>query len=206
MQTGKRRPAGRRFLFLQAAGFSIQPRMKQQFAAEQWFPFPRTLVFAFFANPGNLPPLMPGWQKARIDEATFCPPPPRPDDTPDYGTRAAGAGTRLTISARAVPFLPLRAPWLALIEDFRWNEGFCDVQLSGPFAYWRHCHSVRDGANPKTGAQGTIVRDHVTYMLPLDPLSRLGLPIARGAMLALFKYRQGRAKTLMQQFAAQVSS
>ena len=178
-----------------------KPGMRQQFQTEQWLPFPRTVVFAFFANPNNLPPLMPRWQKARIDKATFCPPPPRHAGTPDYGTVAAGDGTQLTITARGLPMLPLRAPWLARIEDFRWNEGFCDVQLRGPFAYWRHCHSVRDGAVLKDGSAGTLVRDHVIYQLPLDPVSRLGLPVARAAMRALFRYRLARAAELLPEFA-----
>ncbi len=180
--------------------------MRQQFETEQWLPFPRTLVFAFFANPQNLPPLMPQWQKARIDEAAYCTPPPRPAGTPDYGTTTAGDGTRLTITARGLPGLPLRAPWLALIEDFRWNEGFCDVQLKGPFSYWRHCHSVRDGASPVTGAPGTVVHDRVVYALPLQPVSLLGLPVAMVAMQALFKYRQERAAVLLPVFARTVAS
>ncbi len=178
--------------------------MRQQFETEQWLPFPRTLVFAFFANPRHLPPLMPRWQHARIDEATFYPPPPRPEGTPVYPGVAAGDGTRLTITARGLPFLPVRAPWNALIEDFRWNEGFCDVQLRGPFAYWRHCHSVRDAASPQDGSPGTIVRDHVTYELPLQPFSAIGLPMAQAAMAAMFKYRQARAEKLLPQFAAAV--
>lgn len=179
--------------------------MRQQFETEQWLPNPRALVFAFFADPGNLPPLMPRWQRARIDEARYTSPPPRPEGTPDYGTRAAGDGTRLRITARGLPFLPLRAPWDALIEDFRWNEGFCDVQLKGPFHYWRHCHSVRDGNSP-AGEAGTTVRDHVTYELPLPPLSRVALPFARVAMHSLFRYRQRQASVLVKQFAASVAS
>ena len=179
--------------------------MRQQFETEQWLPYPRPLVFAFFANPANLPPLMPRWQKARIDEASYAAPPPRPANTPDYGTRAAGDGTRLRITARGLPFLPLRAPWDARIEDFRWNEGFCDVQLRGPFRYWRHCHSVCDGVSPSSGEGGTIVRDHVTYELPLWPFSKPGLPVARFAMRSLFRYRQRQAELLLRQFAASVA-
>ena len=175
--------------------------MRQQFETEQWLPFPRPLVFAFFANPANLPPLMPRWQKARIDEASYVAPPPRPAGTPDYGTRAAGDGTQLRITARGVPFLPLRAPWDARIEDFRWNEGFCDVQLRGPFRYWRHCHTVRDGAAPETGQAGTIVRDHVIYELPLPLLSRVAQPVAKIAMRSLFRYRQREATRLLAAFA-----
>ncbi len=166
--------------------------MRHVFETEQWLPFPRELVFAFFANPQNLPPLMPHWQKARIDEATWQPPPPRPETTPILPGVAAGDGTLLLITARAIPGLPLRGNWLAQIEDFRWNEGFCDVQLEGPFAYWRHCHSVRDALAPD-GKSGTSVHDQVTYELPLAPISDLGAVAARAALAATFRYRQKQA-------------
>jgi ligand-binding SRPBCC domain-containing protein len=176
--------------------------MPHTFETEQWLPFPRPLVFAFFANPRNLPPLMPAWQHARIDEATFQPPPARPTGTPSFPGVAAGDGTELRITARGVPLLPLRGSWHARIEDFRWNEGFCDVQLKGPFAYWRHCHSVRDAASPEDGQPGTVVRDHVSYALPLEPLSSLALPGMQLALAATFRYRQEQAAKLVAAFAA----
>ncbi len=172
--------------------------MRHHFHAEQWLPYPRELVFAFFANPENLPRLMPRWQKARIEEAMFAPPPPRPEGAVSYPGMAAGSGTRLTISGRPFPLSPLRLPWDALIEDFRWNEGFCDVQTRGPFAYWRHCHSVEEKPSPETGAAGTVVLDDVTYEPPFgkvgDIADRIG--IARG-MGMMFRYRQKRTAELL---------
>lgn len=173
--------------------------MRQHFVTEQWLPFPRAVVFAFFANPANLPPLMPGWQHARIDEATLVP----PAETAGAGTAGriyAGSGTRLLITARVAPGVPLRLPWLALIEDFRWDEGFCDVQVKGPFAYWRHCHSVREEV--QSGQTGTVVRDDVHYELPVPSVSWLGAPLGRLAMKTMFSYRQQQAEALLPQFAA----
>lgn len=183
----------------------IQPQMRHEFQTEQWLPFPRPLVFAFFANPANLPPLMPRWQKARIEEVTLSPPPPRPTDTPAYPGVVAGNGTLLTITARALPFLPLRGPWDALIENFRWNEGFCDVQRRGPFAYWRHCHSVRDATSDKHDRIGTMVSDHVTYELPLQGVSNAAESLVHLAMSALFRYRQARTAELLPRFATACS-
>ena len=177
--------------------------MRQHFETEQWLPYPRALVFAFFGNPANLPLLMPSWQRARIEEVTLVPPPPRPPGTPVYpGVVAAGDGTKLLITARAAPGVPLRLPWLALIEDFRWNEGFCDVQVKGPFASWRHCHSVRP--ETREGRSGTIVRDEVQYQLPLAPVSRVGAPFGQMAMRAMFAYRQRQAAVLVERFAQHV--
>ena len=136
--------------------------MPHHFETSQWLPYPPELVFAFFANPENLPRLMPKWQNARIEEAVFAPPPPRPLKTPRNPRIAAGDGTRLTLSLRPFPFAPFRIPWEAQIEDFRWNHGFCDIQLRGPFTSWRHCHTVT------AKDSGTTLHDAVTYELPLS--------------------------------------
>jgi ligand-binding SRPBCC domain-containing protein len=173
--------------------------MRYNFHAEQWLPYPRGLVFAFFANPENLPRLMPRWQAARIEEAVFAPPPPRPAGVPRYPGIVAGAGTRLTISARPFPLSPVRAPWDALIEDFRWNEGFCDIQERGPFRYWRHCHSVHDAESPATGLPGVVVQDDVEYELPL-PEALSGIAdklVVKLAMRKLFAFRQKRTTELL---------
>lgn len=168
--------------------------MPFRFQTEQWLPYPSELVFAFFANPENLPRLMPAWQKARIEEATFAPPPPRPEGSPRYPGIAAGDGTRLTISARPFPFSPIRAPWEALIEDFRWNEGFCDVALRSPFRSWRHCHSVRTAQNPApglSGQTGTIVRDDVSVETPIPAA------LLHPGFRYIFGYRQKRTAELL---------
>lgn len=176
--------------------------MQQRFVTEQWLPFPREVVFAFFANPANLPPLMPRWQRARIDEVTLVPPPEPEEVSVPRLQRAiyAGNGTKLLITARVGPGVPVRMPWVALIEDFRWNLGFCDVQLKGPFAYWRHCHSVRD--EMREGRAGTVVRDEVAYRLPLWPVSAIGSPLGDLGMRAMFGYRQRQAEVLVRRFAA----
>ncbi|HLI76722.1 MAG TPA: hypothetical protein VKV02_07230 [Acidobacteriaceae bacterium] len=178
--------------------------MRQHFETEQWLPFPIELVFAFFANPRNLPPLMPAWQRARIDEVTMVPPPVAPEGLPVVRGIYAGNGTKLLITARAAPGLALRVPWLAQIEDFRWMQGFCDVQVNGPFGYWRHCHSVR--AETRDGQSGSVVRDEVAYELPLPALSWMGAPLGPVAMRAMFGYRQRRATELLPAFVAESKS
>ncbi len=178
--------------------------MHQRFATEQWLPFPRSLVFAFFANPAHLPPLMPSWQRARIDEVTLVPPPERPAGVPRYPGVAAGSGTTLLITTRVGPGVPIRQPWLARIEDFRWNDHFCDVQEQGPFRFWRHCHSVREAS--QGGQAGTVVRDEVEYTLPLWPASRPALPLGQAALGLLFGFRQRAAERLVARFARSVQA
>lgn len=166
--------------------------MRLHFRAEQQIPYPIETVFAFFANPANLPRLMPGWQKARIDHASYVAPPPPPAPFPGFEKIIAGDGTQLTITIRPVPFSPVRVPWDALIEDFQWLQGFCDVQVRGPFRYWRHCHTLQPTAN------GTLLRDAVEYELPLGPLSSLADALfVRHQLAATFRFRQRRTLELL---------
>ena len=172
--------------------------MRHFFETEQWLPFPLPLVFAFFANPQNLPRLMPAWQKASIEEVIFVAPPPPPPDSP--ARVATGAGTTIILSFRPVPYLPLRINWHALIPEFVWNDHFCDVQTAGPFSFWRHCHSAR--AEIRGDTEGTVVHDRVEYELPGGSLGDLANALAgRLQMRYIFGTRHRMTANLMPQFA-----
>jgi ligand-binding SRPBCC domain-containing protein len=171
--------------------------MRHTFEAEQWLPYPLEPVFAFFANPQNLPRLMPDWQKARIEEAVYTAPPPRPAGVqPGLRSLAAGVGSRMTISFKPFPFSPFRVPWEAEIAEFAWNDHFCDIQLRGPFAYWRHCHRLR--AETRAEGNGTLLRDELEYELPMGPLGELAHAIAvRGQIRRIFDLRHRRTAELL---------
>jgi len=115
---------------------SFPGEMRHRFRTTQWLPYPVESVFAFFANPANLPKLQPGWQQARIDEIELHPA-SRNGKASLEATIAAGRGTRMTLSFRPTPLSLIRVSWVALVEDFHWNERFCDRQIEGPFRYWR---------------------------------------------------------------------
>lgn len=169
--------------------------MRHIFHAEQWLAYPVEAVFAFFANPENLPRLMPAWQKARIEEASFIPPPPRPDSAAGR-TIAAGAGTRMILSFRPFPYAPIRIPWDAEISEFAWNDHFCDIQHRGPFAYWRHCHRLEPQA--RDGNPGTLLLDRIEYELSLGALGDLVNSLfIRHQMASTFRYRQQRLIELL---------
>jgi ligand-binding SRPBCC domain-containing protein len=168
--------------------------MRFHFQSEQRLPYSLETVFAFFADPANLSRLMPDWQQARIENATFFAPPPPPRPFPGSDAIQAGDGTRMTITVRPVPFLPVRLPWDALIEDFRWLEGFCDTQLRGPFKYWRHCHTLRPDLD------GTLLRDAVEYEPPFGPLGSLANALfLRQGLAATFRFRHKRTLELLAQ-------
>lgn len=167
--------------------------MRHSFQATQWVPYSIDRVFAFFANPENLPRLMPKWQKARIESAALVSPPNFKEDT---GVIFAGIGSVMTISFLPFPLSPFRLRWVASIVAFEWNSYFCDEQPKGPFAYWRHCHRVSE--ERRDGVDGTLVTDDLIYELPLGFLAEPAhFLFVRGQIEGIFAFRQRRLVELM---------
>jgi ligand-binding SRPBCC domain-containing protein len=131
---------------------------------------------------------MPEWQKARIENAFILP--PANLSTPKVsGVPVAGAGSHLTLSFRPFPGSPFRVQWEAEIDEFSWNKHFCDRQVRGPFAYWRHCHYVRP-ANLH-GIDATVITDDLEYELPLGLMGQLAHTLfMRRQIERTFAYRQ----------------
>lgn len=163
---------------------------RRSFITEQWVPYPVTTVFAFFSDPSNLPRLMPRWQDARIDSAELV----RSGEA--SLPQAADRGSRILLSFRPVPLSPVRLRWLAIIDDFEVNQRFCDLQVTGPFGYWRHCHIV---APERHGdVDGTRITDAVDYDWPLRPLSPfMDMVFGRLQIRAIFRYRQQQLLKLL---------
>jgi ligand-binding SRPBCC domain-containing protein len=146
--------------------------LRYRFKTQQWIPYPVELVFAYFANPHNLPGLMMDWQHFRLEEATIVPPPPRPL-APDPGHRlhsvAAGDRSSLTFSFRPLPYSPVRIPWECMISNFVWNESFADLAVRSPFRYWEHLHRFETETRANAAGvpvQGTLVKDDLEYSPP----------------------------------------
>ena len=173
----------------------------------QWVPYPVELVFAFFANPGNLPHVMPKWQQARVESSRLIAPPPRPraaDPALRFQSPAAGVGSEMAVSFRPIPNIPFRIGWVARITEFVWNGHFCDEQLQGPFASWKHCHRIV--SETREGAAGTLIADELEYRLPLGFLGSIahGLFVQR-QLEATFAYRQQRIEEILPVAARQAS-
>ena len=170
--------------------------MRHSLKTQQWVPYPLPTVFNFFVNPANLPPLMPRWQRARVEQVHLQPPGAPPADRPGSRRPVAGAGSRILISFRPVPLLPIRLRWDARIVEFAWDEHFCDEQTAGPFAYWRHCHRVRE--ETRAGVRGTSITDEVTFALPLGRLGELACSFGGMRQVRwIFHYRQEQLVELL---------
>jgi ligand-binding SRPBCC domain-containing protein len=172
-----------------------QASMTHTFRTVQWVPYPVDKVFAFFADPANVPPLMPAWQKARIEAMNLVP--PLKHERNAAKVPIAGAGSRMTISFRAIPLLPIRVLWDAQIVDFEWNSTFADEQCPrGPFRYWLHRHTVR--TQVKGSTTGSLVEDELEYELPFGFLGDIAdrWVVAR-QIRQIFAHRQRRLLELL---------
>jgi ligand-binding SRPBCC domain-containing protein len=162
-------------------------RMATQLQFEDWVPFPVHRVFTFFSNPKNLPRIMPAATHTELEQLHLVPPPLSRDlvASPD----AAGVGSVIVTSFRPLPFLLVRARWIARITEFEWNDFFADIQQEGPFRRWRHRHQFL--AEARSGVSGTRVRDEIEYEVGFGPLGALAdaLFVTR-EMRSIFAQRQ----------------
>ena len=173
--------------------------MSERFETEQWVPYPVELVFAFFANPANLPHLMPRQLETQIEDARIQPPPPRPlaeDPARRFKSVAAGVGSEILISFFPIPWVPRRVSWLACITEFEWNSHFCDAQMRGPFRAFNHRHGIK--AEIRGGHEGTLVSDLVEFELPYGWVGRIGGTIVRRKLAASFAHRQKRLPEILE--------
>ena len=152
--------------------------MKHRLEFEQWVPFPLERVFAFFANPENLPRIMPSASATRLIALKRVPAPEAPAGVSIE--KAAGVGSTITTSFSVFPLLPLRRRWIARITEFEWNRYFADVQDEGPFRNWNHRHEFESAE--RDGVGGTLVRDVIEY--------EIGFGLAGTLADALFVRRQ----------------
>jgi ligand-binding SRPBCC domain-containing protein len=162
--------------------------MSQRFETEQWLAAPLPRVFAFFADPHNLPRIMPPSQGARLLKLNLVRPRLPAGETTAEAECMAGVGTEIILKFRAIPHLPLHEKWTALITDFSLNQSFRDTQKQGPFRRWVHTHSFE--AKVAGGREGTLIRDLVEYEVGFGVIgSVLEKVMFQRMMRSIFEYR-----------------
>jgi ligand-binding SRPBCC domain-containing protein len=178
--------------------------MPHRYETRQWVPYPVEMVFAFFANPANLPHLMPPQLQTRMEDARVVPPPARPvaqDPARRFLSVAAGVGSELLISFLPIAWVPKRLSWQARIVEFVWNSHFVDEQITGPFQVFRHRHGIQ--AEMREGVEGTLVSDEIEFSLPLGVIGQVGSLMVRRQLAQSFAYRQKRLPEIMAVVAQQ---
>jgi ligand-binding SRPBCC domain-containing protein len=130
-------------------------------------------VFSFFADASNLEVITPPWLHFRNLAAEV--PKSRKDALIDY--RLCWRG------------LPIR--WRTRISVWDPPHRFVDVQLIGPYRYWRHTHLF------EAEGQGTRMTDVVDYALPFGVVGALAHRLVVASDLeAIFDFRAQRVASL----------
>jgi ligand-binding SRPBCC domain-containing protein len=136
---------------------------------------PRSEVFAFFADAGNLERLTPTSLRFQIRS-------PLPIEM------RAGAQIDYEIALFGVPFR-----WRTIIESFEPESRFVDIQARGPYRFWRHTHEFVDAVG------GTWVRDRVEFELPLGPLGEIARALFVTRQLRqIFDFRRTAIERLLE--------
>jgi len=172
--------------------------MIERLQFEQWIPVPIEKTFLFFANPANLPRIMPPSSGVELLEVKLVPPPgiDRVDSTVTDAAPLAGIGSEIATSFRLVPLLRFRGIWIAHITEFEWNHHFADEQKNGPFKTFHHRHEFEQ--KDRNGVRGTLVRDVIDYEVGfgLAGIIAQKLVIAR-IFRKMFEYRQQAVEKLL---------
>ena len=131
-------------------------------------------AWEFFSSPGNLPLITPPWLNLR--PVTELP-----------KTMHEG----LIIAYRVRPFLHIPMTWVTEITHVNELRFFVDEQRVGPYRLWHHEHRFEEVSG------GVQMSDHITYALPLDPISRLIHKwIIAPQLRNLFEYRRTAVERL----------
>jgi ligand-binding SRPBCC domain-containing protein len=123
-------------------------------------------VFAFHLLPDAIERLIPPWENARVIQKADI----------------SRIGSRAIIEQKIFGLFPSR--WIAEHTKYEPPRMFEDVQISGPFARWRHRHLVEPH---ETGA---ILRDEIEFEPPLWIFGRIAAPLVILPKLEkMFAYR-----------------
>lgn len=120
---------------------------------ETFIAAPQAVVFGFHELPDAFDRLVPPWESATVVERADI----------------SKVGSRAIIEQKIFGIVPSR--WVAEHTAYDPPRMFEDVQITGPFAKWRHRHIVE----PADG--GSLLIDDIDLEPPFSIIGDLALPI-----------------------------
>ncbi|HEV2880523.1 MAG TPA: SRPBCC family protein [Pyrinomonadaceae bacterium] len=128
-------------------------------------------VFAFHELPDALARLTPPWESSRVVQMA----------------KISEPGSEAIVETRILGFVPAR--WVARHTAYDPPRMFEDVQVKGPFRFWRHRHII------EPHAAGALLRDEIEYEPPFHFVGRLAAPFLIIPRLEkLFDYRHAATR------------
>ena len=141
--------------------------MHQVFIKRTAMPASAEELFAWHERPGAFERLTPSWEKVKVLEQT--------------GGIRDGARVLLRVGMSG----PLGMTWEVAHSDYIAGRQFVDRQVRGPFAYWKHTHTMLPD-----GPRSSILEDRVEYALPLGMIGTLVAGrMVRKRLERMFRYR-----------------
>ncbi len=140
--------------------------MKRTFRQETLINAPAAFAFAWHDQPGAFERLAPPWEDLRVLERTG-------------GLRDGGS---LRFEFRMGP---IWRTWHARHYGYAEGKQFCDEQVSGPFASWKHVHRFEE-----LGPEACRLTDEVEYELPMGMLGAMAPKfLVEDKIAGMFAYR-----------------
>lgn len=128
-------------------------------------------VFAFHELPDALERLVPPWEKVTVVQKA----------------NISKIGSRAIIEQKVFGLIPSR--WVAEHTAYDPPQMFEDIQVSGPFASWRHRHIV------EPHPEGAVLRDEIEFEPPMSFLGELAAPfLIMPKIEKMFEYRHRATK------------
>lgn len=162
--------------------------------SRQWVPHPLEKVWSLFSDPSTLETLTP----------------------PAYGASVVVQGGEFREGCSVIislkPYgIPAPLDWISKIQNLHVSAEraeFTDVQVSGPFAYWKHHHlfeagdrefqGKRSGQTVKIEAPGTWIIDDIEYEMPFGIFGSMAEKIfARAQLESMFAFRKAKILELL---------
>lgn len=140
-----------------------------QFYTEQIIPVPLDQAWNFFSNPANLMVLTHPKMKMKMESQNGL--------TPIF------EGKVLKIKVKL--FGIFSTSFLSEITEIKAPNYFMDTQLTGPFAFWQHKHSLSKVEG------GTKVIDEITLKFPLGFVGTVAYDLfGKKYLIKIFAYRK----------------
>lgn len=122
----------------------------------------------FFSDPENLSKITPGYMDFQITSGK-----------PQKMYRGQ------MITYKVSPFPGIRANWVTEITQVSEGHYFVDEQRFGPYRMWHHEHHF------EIGDEGILMRDRVSYKLPLGIVGRLAhFLLIKKQLAQIFTFRE----------------
>lgn len=143
--------------------------MKQLFIKKSTIPVSVQALYDWHMREGAFERLTPPWEHVRMK----C-----KDATIENGSRVS-----LEIDAG-----PAKVDWLAEHCDVQPGREFSDIQVRGPFKFWKHKHSFE-----KTN-EGCVLTDSIQFELPFDVATIFSDTFVKDKLERMFEYRHEMTK------------